>query len=158
MSKPIFKLDLEQGAVITPDRLRRFIVDNDADNAPLYEQELTDEDLWEAIEWAVDDFNETPPLIGRLFFDKYNFPFRALLLIGSAGEAMRQAAFKHQRREMTYNDGGITSSIWYKAPQFLQLKTDLAQTWDKRKGTLKRQLNAQQCYGGMNGEWWFDMY
>lgn len=142
------KQKLRDASKVRPENVRWKIMDFDAENAPLYEQYLSEEDLWKCIEEALDDFNETPPMF-RYDYTLADFPKKNTLLIGAALLAMKITVMKEIRREMQYDDGGISSSVYYKTPAYQQLVAGLDQEYQQSKQRIKRQINAERCYRGM---------
>ena len=138
---------------LTVDQVRLKIMDFDSENAPLYMQYLTDENLQTCITETIEDFNETPPIF-RYGYTLEDFPAKDLLLIGSAKKAMELTAMKELRREMSYDDGGIQSNLFYKNPQFRQVISELNADYENKKTRIKRQINLEKCYGGIRYEDW----
>lgn len=133
--------------VVVVADVRAKLVDYEDVNIPLYIQYLSDDDIQACIDTTIDDFNESPPII-YLQYDILTFPFKRLLIDGAVVEGLRLTAFKELRGEMQYNDGGITSSVYYKSPQFTALRQELEQKYEQDKLRRKRHLNMNNCYGG----------
>ena len=133
---------------VTPEQVRLKIMDFDSENAPLYMTYLTDENLQTCIDETIDDFNETPPIF-RYPYTIEDFPAKDLLLTGAAKKAMELTAMKELRREMSYDDGGIQSNIFYKNPQFRQIVSEIGNDYETKKRGIKRQINLSRCYGGI---------
>lgn len=133
--------------VITPDDVREHLMDYEEVNIPLMVRFLEDPDLQKCIDIMVDDFNEMPPIVYRQY-TVYDFPFKRLLLDGAVVQAMKLTALKELRGEMQYTDGGISSSIYYKSPQFTALRQEYEQKYEQDKLRRKKHLNIQACYGG----------
>ena len=134
--------------VITVDELRTHIQDFANRNIPLSIKYLTDADLQDSIDMTIDRFNTTPPIL-LLQYDNTNFPYRTILMDGCMYEALERTALIELRAEMQYSDGGINSSVYYKTPQFTQLKNELLNTFERATSRIKRHLNTLACYGGM---------
>src|SRR6056300_168271 len=62
---------------------------------------------WAAID-ALDDINNTPPLIGAYTID--SFPYRSLLLRGTVIAVLESVGLLQTRNQINYNDGGIQVS------------------------------------------------
>lgn len=133
--------------VVTVDDVRHKLMDYEDANMPLFARMLEDPDIQECIDFAVDDFNETPPLVYRQY-TIYDHPFKRLLIDGAVVEALKLTALKELRGEMQYSDGGISSSIYYKSPQFTALRQECEQKYEQDKLRRKRHLNIVACYGG----------
>lgn len=134
---------------LTADKLRRYIQDKVDVNMPLFEQYLTDDDLNECIDLALEDFNMSIPLLRAHIFTRETFPSDKLLLTGAFVEAMSMTSMKELRGEMQYSDGGVQSTIYTHYPQYQQLRQEYANRWDSDKLRFKKQLNIEGCYGGM---------
>ena len=135
-------------AIVTADDLQLYLEDTVAANMPLQISYLSPSELTFCLELTVADYNETPPI----FFQQYTldtFPYRKLLLLGAAVEALHLTAMKELRGEMTYSDGGVSSTVYYKTPQFTQLKLQLQQEYKELKLRTKRQVNLKNGFGGM---------
>jgi hypothetical protein len=136
-------------AVVTVESLRSYLQDYETTNIPLGVAYLTDPDLTHCIEHAVDDFNETPPMLPLQWYTVETFPHRNLLLIGATVEALHLTSMKELRAEMNYSDGGITSSVYYKTPQFQSLKAELEREYQTKKMRIKKQMNLSNGFGGL---------
>lgn len=136
-------------AKVTVDDIRLNIEDYSDVNIPIYVQQLTDEEIQSAIDYIIDDFNETPPRLSTLYTIA-TFPSRGLLIDGATMRCFNLTAMKELRGEMQYNDGGISSTISYKFPQFTSLRQELTQKYEQDKYKLKRNLNINLCYGGVS--------
>jgi hypothetical protein len=134
---------------VDADAVRELICDYAEDNAPLFEEVLRNDIIDRAILDIIDDFNESPPnLIYQ--YTVYDFPAPGLLKIGAAWKAMRRTAIKEQRRELSYDDGGVQNNLYYKTPQYTGIMQDFQQDYEQKKMRIKRQMNIAKCYGGMS--------
>lgn len=139
---------LERDSVVTPMDVRLALMDYTDRNIPLYTEYLTDEMLWKCIDWAVAYFNELPPVIGRTY-TAADFPRRKLLLDGARVEALKLTSLIELRGEMSYSDGGVQSTIYYKSAQFTALRQEAQQRFEQAATTAKRALNINSCYGAL---------
>ena len=133
--------------VITVEDVRLQLMDYDNVNQPLLNQILSDAELQDSIEYAIDEFNETPPILTRKYTIE-DFPFPKVLLNGIVSHCLGLTALKELRGEMQYNDGGISSTISYKFPQFTSLRQELSAKYAQDSTRCKRHLNINNCYGG----------
>lgn len=150
--KPV-EVDQRKNSVLEPMELRIALMDYAERNIPLYVEHLTDEQLWNCIEWAVEVFNEMPPVLNK----KYTidtFPRKHLLRDLAVIEALKLTALIELRGEMQYSDGGIQSQIYYKSGQFTALRQELEQQVTQKAMATKRSLNLEGCYGHLAGYWW----
>ena len=134
--------------VVTVEDVRLHLMDYDTVNLPLFNQILSDAEIQEAIEDAVDEFNEIPPILTRKYTLE-DFPFPKILLSGVVARCMGLTALKELRGEMQYNDGGIASTVSYKFPQFNSLRQELEAKYNQDVMRCKRHLNINNCYGGI---------
>ena len=132
-----------------PVRLRLYLMDFEITNAPLFQQYLSDQELETCINWALDDFNESIPIL-EYKFTLLDFPLPKLLLRGAALEAMNLTLMKEMRGEMQYQDGGVSNAIYYKSQQFMGIRSTISQEYEQSKMKTKRQMNLENCYGGIN--------
>ena len=106
---------------VTVEELRTHLADSTDYNIPTNEEYLTDPELQDCIDHTIDDFNTSTPILPKTYTGE-DFPSHHLLLTGAMAEALKLTVLKELRREMQYSDGGIQSSVYYKSPQFLNLK------------------------------------
>ena len=139
---------LERKAIVTPMDVRLALMDYPDKNIPLYMEHLTDEMLWKCLDWALAYFNETPPDVGQVY-TLANFPKRKLLLDGAVVEALKLTALVELRGEMSYSDGGVQSTVYYKSPQFIALRQEAQQRFEAAVQSSKRALNINNCYGAL---------
>jgi hypothetical protein len=118
--------------IVTVDEVRHLLEDYDTTNMPLFSIMLEDPDLQKCIDLAVDDFNESPPILYRKY-TIYDFPYKRLLLDGAVVEALKLTALKELRGEMQYSDGGISSTVYYKQPQFTAIRQESEQKYEQDK-------------------------
>lgn len=147
MATPI---NAPQNPVISPDELRDHLQDFMDTNIPLGIEYLCNQDLEKCIQYAVDDFNDSPPVFRFRQFDVYTFPYRTVLLKGAIAKAFDLTKKKELRGEMQYSDGGIDSIIYHKTDRFQALHQEAMQDYENMKMRVKRQMNMEACYGGSN--------
>ena len=121
-------------------------------NALLDSEEFRDESIELFIDMALDDWSNTPPLIGRVS-NVRNHPSRYLLILKVVQLALMSASFAYARNNLTYSDGGITVATSDKAPVYLSIESRLMQEYEAQKMRLKRSLNAEEAYGGVHSEY-----
>lgn len=136
-------------SALTAASLRSYIQDTAAVNLPIGVQQLTDPELEACISRAVEEFNETPPLM-FIQYTKDDFPYPHLLMLSASVEALQLTALKELRGEMNYTDGGISSTIYYKSPQYLQLREMLTRERQEKTIRVKKQLNLKNGFGGFS--------
>ena len=122
-------------------------------NRLLQVEELTDEKLSLALKLALDQFNNTPPLISSKQLNCDTFPDTDLLFHGGAVNAMKMAGLMHLRNQLSYNDGGISVNINEKEGQYRQWYADYRAEWSTRVKDLKVALNYEGAFGSVSSEY-----
>ena len=133
-------------AVLNTEELRNFIRDKAELNTLIGVQETSDALLSVAIDDALDDWNNTPPIITRYTIN--NFPIKSLLKTGATIFVLRSAGIGKSRNHLTYNDGGISIEKDEKTGLYQSWIDRFEQLWEKRKSDYKMQLNLRACWGG----------
>lgn len=132
-----------------------FLVENDIrfwlrDNEPemntlLDDFEFKPEEIRQAITYAQDYWNETPPYIGSMDYDRN--PFRFHLLQGTVGNLLFMAANSYRRNHLPYSAGGLTVDDQNKAQAY---EAAGARIWEEYKQWVrlnKRSINASNGFG-----------
>jgi len=134
--------------------VRMFLRDKcSGDNFLLDDVEFTDPEIAAAINWAVDEWNETPPDIHR--FTQATFPFRRHWLEAAGARLLKMAAYNYERNNLRYNTGGTSVDDKDKAGAYLKLAKDMEEKWTSWMAGKKIELNAQLAYGSV-GSWEFN--
>jgi hypothetical protein len=131
--------------------VRAFIRDTPALNALLNGQETNDSLLELCVALALDDFNSSPPLIGNFMFQY--FPSKSLLMLGTVLWVLQSAGLMQSRNQLDYAAGGITVATSNKTPLYQSWINIFLQQYEAKKANLKKSLNAEQAYGGVNSEY-----
>lgn len=134
-------------AVLTTTELRDFIRDKADLNTLIGELETGDTALAAAIDDAIDDWNNTPPLIARHTID--TFPSKSLLKIGGTVQVLKSVGMQMSRNHLTYSDGGISIEKDEKTQLYQSWLDRFTQEWEKKKADLKTVKNLAACWGGM---------
>lgn len=127
-----------------------FLVENDIrmwlrDNSPelntlLDDYEFSSEEIRQALTYAQDYWNEQPPYIGNIDYDRN--PFRFHLLQGTVANLLFMAANGYRRNHLQYSAGGLTVDDNNKAQQY---DSAGARMWEEFKLWVrqnKRTINA----------------
>jgi hypothetical protein len=116
-------------------------------NRLLKSEETSDRQLaWHVIE-ALDDFNNSPPPIGRL--DISSIP-RSILIKGVMAEALTSAAVLNLRNSLRYTDGQISVDL-DKHQAMLAMAQMFRQQFDTKMGEWKRSQNLMRALSGASG-------
>jgi hypothetical protein len=139
-------------------RLRKFLRDIDELNKLLEGKESSDSQLRMAVEDALDDWNNTPPLIAKVTLESHPSP--RLLLRGAAIEVLMSAGIFYSRNRLNYSDGGITVAVYDKAQDYQSWANQFVADYERKKIEVKKAINISQGWGGLQSEyreintWW----
>jgi len=133
------------------ERVRMFLRDHQILNKLIKGNETNDTQLRVHLEDALDDFNFTPPLLGKFTFD--SIPSKRLLVRGAVIEALTSAGILQSRNRLNYSDGGITVQVSDKAQEYMAWLERLVVDYESKKTQLKKTLNAEQAFGGIHSEY-----
>lgn len=133
-------------AVLTAEKIRLRLKDTPAANI-LLRGELQNEDelIAEAMEFVVDMYNITPPIIENVTIT--NFPNNALMFLGvvwqlAAGEAERQL-----RNNVNYSAQGLNAGIDDKFQLYNQLAEQYRIQFMTAVGPVKQAVNMSNAWG-----------
>jgi len=143
--------DFEQRLI---DRLRRYLRDDSVLNTLITGEESSDEQLLDALDDSVDDWNTTPPPLAPIRLDTH--PSRRLLIRGAAIEILGSAGILQSRNRLDYSDGGVTVRVSDKAPDYQAWAEKLINDYERKKLEFKKALNLAQAYGDVPSEYFFD--
>jgi hypothetical protein len=97
--------------------------------------ESSDEECRMAITFALDDWNSTPPLIGRATLAGH--PAKNLLILGAAITAVRGAMLWHAREHMPSSDGGTSADDHAKVGEYDAILSRIQSDYEQKKGDFK---------------------
>jgi hypothetical protein len=127
-----------------------FLVENDIrfwlrDNNPelntlLDDYEFTPEEIRQALTYAQDYWNEQPPYIGSIDYDRT--PFRFNLLQGTVANLLFIAANRYRRNHLQYQAGGVAIDDDNKATEYDQAGARLWEQYKQWVRMNKRTINA----------------
>lgn len=132
-------------------KTREFIRDKPDLNALLDSVETSDFLIEMARDLTIDDFNNTPPLIGSFQFS--TFPSDHLLLMGTIIEILKSAGLLQSRNQLDYVEGGLSVQTSNKTPLYQSWISMLMQEYEQKKAMLKKSTNAESAYGGVSSEY-----
>ena len=124
--------------------LRAFLGDTVEDNKLIAGQELSDDKLSLALDLALDEYNNFPPFEARTFF---TFPSLALIIHGSAIQALIMAGLIQTRNYLNFSDGGIQEVISDKAPGYQSWIANLVTRYQQEALNQKTALNMERNFG-----------
>lgn len=103
---------------ITTEDIAHFLNDFPELNRLTRKPEFSSERVQRAIQFVVDEWNETPPLIRAYTVE--NFPYRTTLLYGVVGHLFAGEAAFQERNHLPYNAGGLSVDDSNKSGAYLQ--------------------------------------
>ena len=132
--------------VLTDLDVRIFLRDTDPDaNILLDDFEFTPEEIRTAMTMAVDRWNDMPPDIYRMDYDK--FPYRSILLMGTAANLLTIAANRYRRNSIQINAGGTSVDDQAKSREYDQAAARLSAECLQAMRMKKRELNSNMGWG-----------
>lgn len=108
--------------------------------------EFDDAEVAAAIVQVVRYWNETPPPLPTRY-STGDFPYRQLLLEGTAASLYRMAAAYFRANHLAYQASGVAVDDLAKAPEFEQAAAGRWQAFEQQVRTLKVQLNMNNAWG-----------
>ena len=133
---------------LTLGQVTRFLRDHPSYNILLDEVQFSEEDLTDAMHFAVEQYNAVTPITG---YTESNFPNDYLFLIGTAAHLMRSEAFLQLRNQLTYNDGDVAPiGVDDKFASYTRLRDELYKEWKETSRAIKTQINMEQGYGSLS--------
>lgn len=138
---------------VTVMDVRMALMDTSAEmNSVLDDLEFSDMMILNAVERAVDEWEETPPRLERRF-DATNFPFREHLIKGAVGYLLQSVMYRYMRNRMQYSAAGLTFDRNEKGGTYLQLASMALQEWRGFIATMKTSMNMEECMGVVEQPW-----
>ena len=121
--------------------IRFWLRDNDPEaNVLLDDYEFSPEEIRQAQTYAQDYWNEQPPFIGNMDYDRT--PFRFHLLEGTVGNLLFMAANSYRRNHLQYQAGGLTVDDQNKYQQYEAAATRMWENYKMWVKQCKRTMNA----------------
>ena len=127
-------------------QVRQYLRDFPELNRLIDGEESSDRMIAWAVIDALDDINNTPPLIGM--FTVETFPYRSLLLRGTVIAVLESVGLLQTRNQLNYNDGGIQVSASDKAPMIMQWINMLRGSYEQKKQQYKIAVNISNAFDG----------
>jgi hypothetical protein len=130
---------------LTENDIRFWLRDNEPElNTLLDDFEFTPEEIRQALTYAQDYWNETPPYIGNMDYDRT--PFRFHLMQGTVGNLLFIAANRYRRNHLQYQAGGLVIDDNNKAQEYDAAGTRLWEQYKQWVRMNKRSINAQNGF------------
>jgi len=135
-----FKRDVRNFAAM----VRLFMRDYPELNRLIEGKETNERMMVFAVLDALDDFNQTPPLLGE-------FPIRSvpgsLLKLGAVVHILMSVGLLQARNHIDVSDGGIQVGVSNKSPLLQSWLQLFLNQWEQKKQHLKVAWNIENAYG-----------
>lgn len=133
-------------ASMTEIEIRLFLGDADPEaNLLLDDYKFSSEEIRTCMNLAMDKWNDTPPDIYRGDYDK--FPYRSILLLGTAAYLLSIAAHKYRANSLPINAGGVSVNDQGKAAEYDNAAANLRAEFLQAVRMKKRELNCNLGWG-----------
>lgn len=127
-------------------QVRQYLRDYPELNRLIDGEETSDRMIaWSVID-ALDDINNTPPLIGT--FTVETFPYRHLLMRGTVLAVLESVGLLQTRNQISYSDGGISVNASDKAPMIMNWINMLRGQYEQKKQQYKIAVNISEAFDG----------
>ncbi len=127
------------------EKIRRFMRDNPYLNRLTDGYESSEEDIYDALEDALDDFNHTPP-----FTDRYNFnnpPPISMLKRGTVICLLESLGLLNTRNGLAFSDGGLSLNT-NKTPELQAWLQMFSNKYYEKVQRWKTSVNIEAAWGG----------
>ena len=138
--------------IITLEEVRLFLQDRAELNTLLLGIRFTPEMIEQAMINTVDYYNLMNPPTGQMYTVE-TFPFRSLLLLGTASHLLRSGAINEAANSLSYAADGIQVNDKDKAQIFMSLAQNLQQDFKELGQQIKMNQNISQIYGVKHSEY-----
>lgn len=138
--------------VLTSEEVRLFLQDREELNPLLLGIRFTPEMIEQAMINTVDYYNMMNPPTGVMYAVE-EFPYRSLLLLGTAAYLLRSGAINEAANQLTYAADGIQVSDKDKAQIFMSLSQSMQDDFKQLGQQIKMNQNIAQIYGTKYSEY-----
>jgi hypothetical protein len=138
--------------ILTAEEVRLFLQDREELNTLLLGIRFTPEMIEQAMINTVDYYNIMNPPLGTMFTLE-NFPYRSLLLLGTAAYLLRSGAINEAANQLSYAADGIQVNDKDKAQIFMSLSQNLMQDFKELGQQIKMNQNIAAIYGVKHSEY-----
>lgn len=138
--------------ILTGEEVRLFLQDREELNPLLLGVRFTPEMIEQAMINTVDYYNLMNPPTGVMYTIE-SFPYRALLLLGTAAYLLRSGAINEAANSLSYAADGIQVNDKDKAQIFMSLAQTLQQDFKELGQQIKMNQNIAQIYGVKHSEY-----
>jgi len=138
--------------ILTSEEVRLFLQDREELNPLLLGIRFTPEMIEQAMINTVDYYNLMNPPLGHMYSIE-SFPYRSLLLLGTAAYLLRSGAINEAANQLSYSADGIQVNDKDKAQIFMSLAQNLQQEFKELGQQIKMNQNIAQIYGVKHSEY-----
>jgi hypothetical protein len=138
--------------ILTTEEVRTFLMDRAELNPLILGIRFTPEMIDQAMINTVDYYNLMPPPIGEMYTVE-TFPYRSLLLLGTAGYVLRSAAINEAANQLSYASDGVQINDKDKAQIFSSLGNELWNEFKELAKNIRINHNTAQVYGVKHSEY-----
>ena len=138
--------------ILTSEEVRLFLQDREELNPLLLGIRFTPEMIEQAMINTVDYYNLMNPPLGYMYSIE-NFPYRSLLLLGTAAYLLRSGAINEAANQLSYSADGIQVNDRDKAQIFMSLSQNLQQDFKELGQQIKMNQNIAQIHGVKHSEY-----
>lgn len=138
--------------ILTAEEVRLFLQDRAELNPLLLGIRFTPEMIEQAMLNTVDYYNLMNPPLGVMYSIE-NFPYRSLLLLGTAAYLLRSGAINEASNQLSYSADGVQINDKDKAQIFMSLAENLQKDFKELGQQIKMNQNIAQIYGVKHSEY-----
>lgn len=138
--------------ILTAEEVRLFLQDRAELNPLLLGIRFTPEMIEQAMLNTVDYYNLMNPPLG-IMYSIENFPYRSLLLLGTAAYLLRSGAINEASNQLSYSADGVQINDKDKAQIFMSLAENLQKDFKELGQQIKMNQNIAQIYGVKHSEY-----
>jgi hypothetical protein len=138
--------------ILTNEEVRLFMQDREELNTLLLGIRFTPEMIEQAMINTVDYYNLMNPPTG-IMYTLETFPYRALLLLGTAAYLLRSGAINEAANSLSYSADGVQVNDRDKAQIFMSLSQNMQQDFKELGQQIKMNQNISQIYGVKHSEY-----
>lgn len=138
--------------ILTSEEVRLFLQDRQELNPLLLGVRFSPEMIEQAMLNTVDYYNLMNPPLHQMYSIE-NFPYRSLLLLGTAAYLLRSGAINEAANQLSYSADGIQINDKDKAQIFMSLAQNLQQEFKELGQQIKMNQNISQIYGVKHSEY-----
>jgi hypothetical protein len=138
--------------ILTSEEVRLFMQDREELNTLLLGIRFSPEMIEQAMINTVDYYNLMNPPTG-VMYSLETFPYRSLLLLGTAAYLLRSGAINEAANQLSYSADGVQVNDKDKAQIFMSLAQAMQQEFKELGQQIKLNQNIAQVYGVKHSEY-----